>query len=100
MNTKRAFVVRGARVVTPGKDLGVVDVRIESGRIAAVGSDVARCEGDRVVEADGLTLLPGFVDIHSHGRGGADFWIRAVLYGIPLRKRGAFRRERRGQAEA
>ena len=72
MNTKRAFVVRGARVVTPGKDLGVVDVRIESGRIAAVG-DVARCEGDRVVEADGLTLLPGFVDIHSHGRGGADF---------------------------
>ena len=73
MNTERAFVVRGARVVTPGKDLGVVDVRIESGRIAAVGGDVARCEGDRVVEADGLTLLPGFVDIHSHGRGGADF---------------------------
>ena len=63
----------GAHVVTPGKDLGVVDVRIEAGRIAAVGPGATRREGDKAFEADGLTLLPGFVDIHSHGRGGADF---------------------------
>ncbi len=67
------IAVTGARVVTPGKDLGVANVRIEAGRIAAVGADVRPAAGDRVVDADGLTLLPGFVDIHSHGRGGADF---------------------------
>ena len=65
--------IAGARVVTPGKDLGVAAVRIEGGRIAAVGPGERPAAGDEVVEADGLTLLPGFVDIHSHGRGGCDF---------------------------
>ena len=68
-----SVAISGARVATPGKDLGVVCVRIEDGRIAAVGADVRPASGDEVVEADGLTLLPGFVDIHSHGRGGRDF---------------------------
>ena len=67
------MLIRGARVVTPGRDLGVTDVRIADGLIAAVGADAAKRDGDEVVEADGLTLLPGFIDIHSHGRGGADF---------------------------
>ena len=65
--------IAGARVVTPGKDLGVAAVRVEGGRIAAVGPGERPAAGDEVVEADGLTLLPGFVDIHSHGRGGCDF---------------------------
>ena len=68
-----ALLICGARVVTPGKDLGVVGVRIEDGRIVAVGSDAMRRDGDKVLEFDGLTLLPGFVDIHSHGRSGHDF---------------------------
>ncbi len=67
------MIVSGARVVTPGRDLGVADVRIENGVIAEVAAKVSPTAGERVIEADGLTLLPGFVDIHSHGRGGADF---------------------------
>ena len=67
------IAIRGARVVTPGRDLGVADVRIENGVIDEVGATVLPKESERVIEADGLTLLPGFVDIHSHGRGGADF---------------------------
>ena len=67
------IAIHGARVVTPGKDLGVACVRIEGDRIVAAGADVRPAAGDEVVEADGLTLLPGFVDIHSHGRGGSDF---------------------------
>ncbi len=67
------MIVTGARVVTPGKDMGVANVRIEADRIVAVGADVRPAAGDRVIEADGLVLLPGFVDIHSHGRSGRDF---------------------------
>ena len=70
----QSFVIHGARVVTPGRDLGVVDVRVEDGVIAAVGgADAVPRPGDEIVAADGLTLVPGFVDIHSHGRGGFDF---------------------------
>ena len=65
-----SLTIRNARVVTPGKDLGVTTVRIEGGRIAAVGGDAG---ADESLDATGLTLLPGFIDIHSHGRGGADF---------------------------
>ncbi|MCQ2389489.1 MAG: N-acetylglucosamine-6-phosphate deacetylase [Kiritimatiellae bacterium] len=65
------LTIRGARVVTPGRDLGVADVVVDGGRIAAVGGRAAA--GGETVEADGLVALPGFVDVHSHGRGGADF---------------------------
>ena len=67
------IVISGASVVTPGRCLGVTPVRVSEGRIAAVGGDAAPQAGDEVIEADGLTLVPGFVDIHSHGRGGCDF---------------------------
>jgi N-acetylglucosamine-6-phosphate deacetylase len=66
-------VIKGARTVSAGKDYGTVSVRIEGTRISAVGADVRPAPGDRVIDADGRTLLPGFVDIHSHGRGGYDF---------------------------
>jgi len=62
-----------AHAITPGKNLGVVGVRVEDGLIAAVGADARPAAGDRILDADGLTLLPGFVDIHSHGRSGCDF---------------------------
>ena len=67
------IIIKRARVITPGHDLGVTSVRIVDGVIAAIGDDAAPAAGDRVIDADGLTLLPGFVDIHSHGRGGFDF---------------------------
>ena len=64
------LTIRGARVITPGEDLGVTDVVLDGGRIVALGSSPPAGE---TIEADGLIALPGFIDIHSHGRGGADF---------------------------
>ena len=69
----QGLYIEGARVVSPGRDFGIANVRIDGGRIVAVGADVRPTSGDRVIAADGLTLLPGFVDIHSHGRSGRDF---------------------------
>jgi N-acyl-D-aspartate/D-glutamate deacylase len=41
------------------------DVRIEQGHITAVG-DLEPADGDRVIDAHGLVLTPGFIDTHSH----------------------------------
>ena len=65
-----ARTLRGSRVVTPA---GVLDdgwVVVDGARIAAVG-DGPPPDGVEVQTLDGW-LLPGFVDLHVHGGGGAD----------------------------
>ena len=54
-----------------------VDVRIRDGRIAEIGPALAAGPGE-VLDAEGRTLIPGLIDAHVHGAGGAD-----VLDGTP-----------------
>ncbi|GAA5170276.1 hypothetical protein GCM10023214_48610 [Amycolatopsis dongchuanensis] len=57
-------VIRGARIADgTGAPLVRADVGISEGRIAAIGDSLA---GRRVIDADGLVLAPGFIDMHSH----------------------------------
>lgn len=60
------IVVKGARVVDPagGRD-EVADLLIEDGRIAAPEGSTS---GATVVNANGLVVTPGLVDLHSHLR--------------------------------
>jgi len=68
------MIIRNARVVTAGRDYGVTDIAIAANRIQAVAGDVpSPTLSTSILDATGLIALPGFVDIHSHGRGGADF---------------------------
>jgi dihydroorotase len=60
------LVIRQAHVLDPTIGLdGVTDVRLSSGRISEVGEGL---RGTRDIEADGLHLFPGFVDVHAHWR--------------------------------
>src|SRR3546814_5501631 len=49
-----------------GKDPYRGTVVVRDGRIEAVGSDVKVPRGAKVVRADGKSLLPGFIDVHTH----------------------------------
>ncbi len=62
------LLISGARLVDPfqGTDERL-DVLIARGRIAEVAKEIAR-EGREVVEADGMVLSPGFLDLHVHLR--------------------------------
>jgi N-acyl-D-amino-acid deacylase len=76
------LVIRGGRVADgTGNPSYRADVGIKDGRIAAVG----RLEGKtaaRTIEAAGLMVAPGFVDIHNHSddtllvEGGAESMVR------------------------
>ncbi|MBA0051296.1 D-aminoacylase [Streptomyces sp. AJS327] len=62
------LVIRDARVVDGGGAPAYrADVGIEDGRIATIVREgEPRPGGRRVLEADGLVLSPGFVDMHAH----------------------------------
>ena len=63
-----AYRIRGARVVDPAGGLdAVADVAIADGVVVAVGDD-ARDASGTIIEADGLILAPGLVDLHTHLR--------------------------------
>src|SRR3954447_24380172 len=58
-------VLRGAQVIDgTGSAARSADVGIENGQIAAIGD--VKANGAAEVDLDGLTLSPGFVDIHTH----------------------------------
>ncbi len=44
-----------------------IDIAIDGKRISAVGKDI-KGQFDEIIEADGLTALPAFIDMHTHLR--------------------------------
>ena len=67
--TTQAVVLKGGHVVDPAQGInGVVDVRIEGSRVAAVGVDLPLDGGLPVDVPAGLVVCPGFIDMHVHFR--------------------------------
>jgi N-acetylglucosamine-6-phosphate deacetylase len=65
----------GGRVAASGREERGLPVLVRGGRIAAVGA-AARRAGRRAKRVDlaGAVLVPGLVDIHTHGAAGIDFY--------------------------
>lgn len=68
------IAVYASRVLTPQDELNDAVILVEGGRIVALGhrDKVTIPEGARDYVAAGMTVVPGFVDIHIHGAGGHD----------------------------
>jgi dihydroorotase len=65
---KENIVVRGARVLDTAEGVdATLDVRVDDGVIAALGTDLDT-NAHRVIDADGLLLAPAFIDPHVHLR--------------------------------
>ena len=61
-----SVLIKGGRVVDgSGAPAVAADVAVEGDRIAAVGPGL-RGEAGRTIDAAGLMVAPGFIDIHSH----------------------------------
>lgn len=68
--TAPSFIIVNARIVDgTGAPARPGAVRVSAGRIAAVG-DLAPADGERIVDARGLVLAPGFIDTHNHSTEG------------------------------
>lgn len=66
MSSRLAYIFRDATVIDgSGSAPFTADVGVRGGRIAAVAARLAD-PAERIVEAGGLVLAPGFIDIHGH----------------------------------
>jgi imidazolonepropionase-like amidohydrolase len=63
---EKPIVIRNAKVFDGKKVLPRATVIVRHGLIESVGPDVEPPEGAEVIDGDGRTLLPGFVDAHTH----------------------------------
>ncbi len=88
------LVIRGARVLDPARQLDqIADVVVESGRITRVGRDAGaelRGERVRVIDATGLWLAPGFIDLHVHLREPGQEYKEDIASGLAAAAAGGF----------
>jgi dihydroorotase len=64
-----SILIKGALVIDPAAGLeDVRDVRVTGGSIAAMDKSLEQSNGDTVLDAKGLWLCPGFIDMHTHMR--------------------------------
>jgi dihydroorotase len=88
------LVIRGARVLDPDKQLDqIADVVVEAGRITRVGRDAGeKLSGEqvRVIDATGLWLTPGFIDLHVHFREPGQEYKEDIASGLAAAAAGGF----------
>ena len=63
------LITNGTVVDGTGADRRIADIAITDGRIVAIGTDLG--EAHEIIDAQGLLVTPGFVDVHSHYDGQA-----------------------------
>lgn len=61
------IVIKGGHVIDPKNDIdAIMDVAVTGGKIALVSKDIDPKQGIQVVDAKGMYVTPGLIDIHTH----------------------------------
>lgn len=84
------LLLKGCRVIDPasGTD-GNLELYIENGKLARMGPRL-RVAGAKVLDLAGLTVCPGFIDMHVHLREPGEEWKETVASGTLAAARGGF----------
>lgn len=63
------ILIRGGRLIDGAAQTDkVADLYLEDGRIAKIGEQLTAKKEDRIIDAKGLVVMPGLVDLHVHFR--------------------------------
>lgn len=63
------MLIRGGRVIDPGRRFdAIADVRVEGNLVTAIGTGLPARTSEQVIDAAGMIVAPGLVDVHTHLR--------------------------------
>ncbi|MDD5224492.1 MAG: dihydroorotase [bacterium] len=84
-------LIRGGRILDPasGRD-GIFDLLIQNGQIARIDPQIAPPPGAEIIDATGLLVVPGLVDIHTHLREPGYEYKETILTGSQAAAAGGF----------
>ena len=87
----RPLLVAGGRVVDPSQGLdGRFDLLLEDGKVARLEERLEAPEGAETLDASGLVVTPGFIDIHVHLREPGQEYKETVESGTAAAAAGGF----------
>ncbi len=85
------LLIKGGRVVDPSQGIdGVYDLLIEGNRILKLEENIDISEASQVIDAQGLVVSPGFIDLHSHLRDPGQEWKEDIETGSQAAVSGGF----------
>lgn len=78
-------LIKSGHVIDPKNRIdGVRDVAIKDGRIAAVGTNIPASQATKTLDAKGLYITPGLIDIHVHVYHGEKSAYAGGPNGVPI----------------
>lgn len=62
-----SIVIRGGRIIDPKNGINeIMDIAVADGKIARVAKNIDASKATQVVDAKGMYVTPGLIDIHTH----------------------------------
>lgn len=67
------LLIKNGHIIDPGNNIdGLLDIAVVNGKIAKIGPKISEKSSKKVVDAKGMYVVPGMIDIHTHVFVGAD----------------------------
>ena len=84
-------IISGGRIIDPAEGVDMVgDVLIKDGRIVRVECSIESHEGAQRIDADGMIVCPGFIDLHCHLRDPGLEYKETIATGTRAAAKGGF----------
>lgn len=85
------LLIKGGRIVDPSQDIDMVgDLLLSEGKVVGLEKSITSSNGARLVDAAGMVVSPGFIDLHCHLRDPGLEYKETIASGTRAAAKGGF----------
>ena len=85
------ILIKGGRIVDPAQGVDIVgDLLLNEGRVLGIETSISSSNGARVIDAAGMVVTPGFIDLHCHLRDPGLEYKETIATGTRAAAKGGF----------
>ncbi len=83
------ILIKNGKLVNPAGPEGALDILVEDGKILQTAGNI-EADAERVIDAGGCIVAPGFVDVHVHFRDPGQTWKEDIYTGAAAAAAGGY----------